>query len=536
MAETILDAQGSSAVIETPSGQQIAIAPPDGGVALRILVEPGDTLAFAFPAGEIQARLDGEALNLQFSNGGVVRLDRFVVAAESSQPPSIVMSDGSVMTAPLLIAAIVSLEAEAVPETAAGTAPQPLTSGIGAYEDDTGELVGVGLSRSGSIDPVDIDPLGSVETGIQGFGQSSSFRPGETDLADNLELEPGEGPGLRSVPVANFEPEPELEPGPGPEPGPELEDPCDPEGPSDVSGVTLIGDQGNDTLRGGTGADLLVGQGGRDDLRGGAGDDVLLGGAGNDKLRGDDGADTLDGGCGVDSLRGGAGDDVLKGGSGNDSLRGDQGDDTLLGGAGRDYLRGGSGEDNLDGGSGGDSLRGEGGADVLRGGEGKDRLRGGSGDDTLEGGSGNDRAFGGAGEDFLLGGEGNDYLNGGTGDDILCGSDGADRMFGGNGADVFVLDLGGAPDLILDFDASKGDVLNLYDILSGDGGAVPAMDADNLDDYLRLSVDGRNTVIEVDATGSGENFSAAAILSRASGFDADQLLEDGAIDLSAPFG
>jgi len=50
---------------------------------------------------------------------------------------------------------------------------------------------------------------------------------------------------------------------------------------------------GNDTLLGGSGDDILFGQGGNDVLNGGAGNDILVGGKGNDILTGGAGADTF---------------------------------------------------------------------------------------------------------------------------------------------------------------------------------------------------------------------------------------------------
>jgi hypothetical protein len=55
----------------------------------------------------------------------------------------------------------------------------------------------------------------------------------------------------------------------------------------------------------------------------GDGDDSITGGSGNDVLLGESGADTLNGGDGRD---------LLIGGTGGDDLRGDQGDDILIAG------------------------------------------------------------------------------------------------------------------------------------------------------------------------------------------------------------
>jgi hypothetical protein len=85
-------------------------------------------------------------------------------------------------------------------------------------------------------------------------------------------------------------------------------------------GGTQIGGNGNDTLTGTAGNDLL---------NGGNGDDSLIGNAGND---------TLIGGNGTDFLVGSAGNDLLKGDNGSDTLRGGLGNDTLIGGLGADVF------------------------------------------------------------------------------------------------------------------------------------------------------------------------------------------------------
>ncbi|WP_229752453.1 immunoglobulin-like domain-containing protein, partial [Pseudomonas brenneri] len=72
---------------------------------------------------------------------------------------------------------------------------------------------------------------------------------------------------------------------------------------------------GNDTLLGGSGDDILFGQGGNDYLDGGKGNDILLGGTGNDTLIGGQGNDILIGGTGADTFvwrAGDTGNDVIK--------------------------------------------------------------------------------------------------------------------------------------------------------------------------------------------------------------------------------
>lgn len=95
---------------------------------------------------------------------------------------------------------------------------------------------------------------------------------------------------------------------------------------------TLVGEDGNDLIRGGGGADVLElasEAGGRDRLRGGKGNDVLTGGRGDDNLRGGAGDDEIQG---DDDTFGRIGDDLLDGGSGIDYLDGWGGTDTCVNG------------------------------------------------------------------------------------------------------------------------------------------------------------------------------------------------------------
>jgi hypothetical protein len=140
-------------------------------------------------------------------------------------------------------------------------------------------------------------------------------------------------------------------------------------------GVTVLGGPGEDTIRGGDGADRLFGLGGGDTIEAGAGADRVSGGPDRDYLDGQDGDDVVDGGAGADTLYGLAGADRLWGGEERDYVDGGLGDDVLAGGLGHDDLVGGRGDDGL------------------YGGDGDDRLYGGDGTDRLAGGLGTDHAF-----------------------------------------------------------------------------------------------------------------------------------------------
>jgi Ca2+-binding RTX toxin-like protein len=220
------------------------------------------------------------------------------------------------------------------------------------------------------------------------------------------------------------------------------------------------------------------------DLFGGDGNDTLTGGSGNDLLFGQNGADTLLGGAGNDLLFGGDGNDVLTGGPGDDQVFGQGGDDTLVWnpGDGSDLFEGGDGDDTaaVSGGNGAETftitpngarvrfdrvtpapftlaigatenlvLHAGGGDDLITASNGLANLinltlDGGDGNDTITGGDGNDILIGGAGNDLVAGGRGNDTASLGDGNDTYVWNpgDGSDTVLGGAGFDT--LDFNGA--------------------------------------------------------------------------------------------
>lgn len=82
-------------------------------------------------------------------------------------------------------------------------------------------------------------------------------------------------------------------------------------------------------------------------------------------------------------------------------------------------------------------------------------------DTRLFGYGGADRLFGGTGDDTLFGSAGKDKLSGGDGDDRLDGGLENDRLTGEAGADTFVLYDRKGLDVITDFSAAEGDMIDL---------------------------------------------------------------------------
>ncbi|WP_282445552.1 putative Ig domain-containing protein [Massilia antarctica] len=275
--------------------------------------------------------------------------------------------------------------------------------------------------------------------------------------------------------------------------------------------IIIDGDDNDNYLYGGAGANVMNGKGGNDFLSGGPGDDTLDGGAGKDILIGGWGNNTFlfGRGAGHDIIdRPGAHDggrNVLQLGEGvapselrlipdsNSlvvSIAGTQDSVTLheffaqttdsMGGMKWSYpideIRFADGMrwdvraiktqfwlafepmvvlDDSDNRAVGASLDGAGGNDWLQtyvpG-----LLNGGSGNDTLQGSSSSDILNGGSGDDLLNGGDGNDILDGGAGDDVLNGEGGLNTYrFGyGSGHDTIAGPAQGQDDaLMIDMEA-----------------------------------------------------------------------------------
>lgn len=220
----------------------------------------------------------------------------------------------------------------------------------------------------------------------------------------------------------------------------------------DDRGVTLIGENGSDSLNGGNGADKLYGGIGDDQLYGSGGNDILDGGEGSDYLYGGSGNDTyiFNIGYGTDTISDSEGVNTISFGSGisadmitvyrtnwNDLTITFEGieDKLIIQGYftfednrnfnvnfadGTRYAY--DSEENplkqvhateYDDWMSAWSDNGI----VIHGNGGNDTLNGGAGNDALYGGTGTDYLYGNDGDDILDGGEDNDYLNGGNGND-----------------------------------------------------------------------------------------------------------------------
>jgi Ca2+-binding RTX toxin-like protein len=231
----------------------------------------------------------------------------------------------------------------------------------------------------------------------------------------------------------------------------------------------VLGGSGDDTIRmyqfsGVKTVERIDGAGGTNVIAGtGYGDTLDMGGTellNIASIQGGDGNDTITGSVGNDLILGGTGSDTLKSGAGSNFLFGDDGNDALSD-------QGGSGL--LSGGAGADTLNGNGAAEFLIGGTGNDTINAGAGADVMafNAGDGQDTLTADATQDNTLSlGGGISYANlklSKTGNDLVLETGGTDQITLKNWYAATpsrsVLNLQVIAEAIAGFDASSSDLL-----------------------------------------------------------------------------
>jgi Ca2+-binding RTX toxin-like protein len=248
--------------------------------------------------------------------------------------------------------------------------------------------------------------------------------------------------------------------------------------------TTILGTTGNNIITTGSGNDTVTGNGGTDTVVTGLGNDIIFSG-GDGVYNAGDGDDTvfagltsisetLDGGNGIDTLNTTSfGSDYvvnLTTGLTNFSIESFSNFENLTSGAGNDTLTGTSGANIINGGAGNDTIDGVGGADTIHGDAGDDILTSSGSNNFIFGDDGNDTVFAGLGTpETLDGGNGIDTLNttsfgsnytvnlasgttnfsgesftnfenlvSGAGNDTLVGTPGNNVIDGGGGTDYLI--------------------------------------------------------------------------------------------------
>ena len=147
-------------------------------------------------------------------------------------------------------------------------------------------------------------------------------------------------------------------------------------------------------------------------------------------------------------------------------------------------------------------------------------------DNTYTGNVGNDALYGWIGDDTLYGMGGND---------VMMGEQGNNTLYGGSGSDMFVMfgdkaNNNNRFDVIKDFNVNEGDVLSLGDVISGFGSN------DDINDFVRIQMDGTTAVVQVNSDGAGTGYHTVARIESHSGLNAstlnvDDLFDKGHIDV-----
>jgi Ca2+-binding RTX toxin-like protein len=270
----------------------------------------------------------------------------------------------------------------------------------------------------------------------------------------------------------------------------------------------IVGTDGDDTIRGTPGRDVIWGGRGDDTIYGSLGNDLICGGPGADLIHGGRGNDEIDGGAGAgDRVIGDLGDDKVMGGAGaDDEVAGDLGIDIVNGGPGNeDLVHGDYGYDRMSGGAGrgdiasfataiaggkGDGVwasltahraRGDGhdklfGFESIEGSAFRDTLIGNKQGNVIDGGPGDDHLIGGGGPDELNGGQGSDGCKGAKGRTLSCGREKAPKASAyvqlnptaGGGAGLQIVG-GGGPD---DFSVVFDEATDAFGVTATDGLAI----------------------------------------------------------------
>ena len=133
-----------------------AIVIPEADSVEVVNVEAGAELPIAFSLDDAEVEVVEGDLRLDFDNGSTLVLQDFATLSEMANPPSIVMTDGTVLPGDAVI--FPYLDADSAP--AAG--PAASSGGIGTYRDDLGQVI-EGVDRLGTQEPPALDSAAGTE-------------------------------------------------------------------------------------------------------------------------------------------------------------------------------------------------------------------------------------------------------------------------------------------------------------------------------------------------------------------------------------
>ncbi|GAB5606510.1 hypothetical protein TK5_25910 [Sideroxyarcus sp. TK5] len=418
----------------------------------------GNTVQFNFGFGGSGIVLGLGSLKLSFANGDELHIDGFDPndPINSCSIDTFIFADRSFTLQQLLDEASPVIEGTpgadilqgtAMGERLNGLAGNDTISGAGGYDTIDGGTGADTMSGGMGNDRYYVDNQGDVvvENAFEGIDTVLSS-VGAYTLTDNVE-------NLTLLGLSSYE------------------------GLGNALDNTITGNNNDNYLNGGDGADTLVDNGGNDFLDGGAGADSMTAGAGDDTYYVDNAGDVVveNFGEGYDTVVSCLGDYSLAAnveklnlsGSADINGSGNALNNYIGGNSGNNVLDGAAGNDRVDGGAGADTMLGGAGDDVFfvenvndevieNANEGLDSVSSSisyvlsenvenlslTGNNSIDG-SGNAQdnvIYGNNSSNVLFGDAGNDTLNGLDGADTLNGGAGADVMNGGYGNDVYFVD------------------------------------------------------------------------------------------------
>ena len=203
--------------------------------------------------------------------------------------------------------------------------------------------------------------------------------------------------------------------------------------------------KGNDSVKAGSGNNTVTVGNGNDSIQLGNGNNAITAGNGNDQVQLGNGNNTVTLGTGSDLVVGWNGNNSI---TAADAARANvgillgNGNNTISLGAGNDLVVLGGGNNVVTAGNGNDGVAAAGGANSIALGNGNDIVVLGGGANTVSLGNGNDNIWAGGGNNTVTVGNGNDTTQLGDGSNVIVEGNGNDNVQAGNGANLVVGGLG----------------------------------------------------------------------------------------------
>ncbi|ACV67860.1 beta strand repeat-containing protein [Desulfohalobium retbaense] len=133
--------------LQTSQQTQQPIPVPEAGETRVVQVAPGDVIQLGADVTEAELIQQGGSVLLRFSDGGDLLLEDFINQTDAGEPPTLILADGSEVTADQIIAAMTP-----APDAAPAAGEGPTSGGAGEYREDVGNLI-EGVNRLDGLGP-----------------------------------------------------------------------------------------------------------------------------------------------------------------------------------------------------------------------------------------------------------------------------------------------------------------------------------------------------------------------------------------------